>query len=122
MHFFIDDGSGKKPLASSLTFPQTKQAAAIMDTIARLIPHEGVDYDVEITFKGDYNVSVSMSIIPLTEKGEWWRKYAMEMIKKHPPTIENPEMAIPEDMPPEAMPESDDKSSKGDSPNAEVVS
>lgn len=100
MKLFLDNELGKKTL-DHLSFPQTKQAVAIMDSIARFIPHEGVDYDVEITFKGDYNPSVTMKIIPITEKGVWWQQYVMEMMKKYPPSMENPEMSISDEVPDE---------------------
>lgn len=98
MHIFEDkgDGKGRNPV-SNMSFPQTKQAAAIMDCIGRLIPQEGVDYDVEVIFKGSYNPQVSMNIVALTDKGEFWKKYVMEMIKKYPPTVENPDQALPEE-------------------------
>lgn len=98
MHIFEDNGDGKgiKPV-SNMSFPQTKQAAAIMDCIGRLIPQEGVDYDVEVIFKGSYNPSVSMNIVALTDKGEFWKKYVMEMIRKYPPMVENPDQALPEE-------------------------
>ena len=99
MHIFEDkgDGKGRKPVAK-MSFPQTKQAAAIMDCIGRLIPQEGVDYDVEVIFKGAYNPQVSMNIVALTDKGEWWKKYVMEMIRKYPPTVENPEQSLPAEL------------------------
>ena len=99
MHIFEDKGDCKvrKPV-SNMSFPQTKQAAAIMDCIGRLIPQEGVDYDVEIIFKGSYNPSVSMNIVALTDKGEFWKKYVMAMINKYPPTVENPDQAFPDDL------------------------
>ena len=100
MHAFVNGPEGRRPL-SQLTFPQTKQAAAIVDCIGRLIPQEGVDYDIEVTFKGDYDPSVSMGIVPLTDKGEWWRRYVAEMIVKYPPSVENPDMSIPEEQEPE---------------------
>lgn len=95
MHVYVNDGSGNKPVPK-MSYAQVKQAAAIMDCIGRMIPQEGVDYDIEIIFKGAYDPSVSMNIVPHTDKGEWWRKYVMEMIKVYPPSINNPEMAIPE--------------------------
>lgn len=94
MRIFVDDGRGRRP-AQQMTFAQTKQAGAIMDCFGRMIPQEGVDYDVEITFKGNYNPSVSMNIVALTDKGEWWRRYLMEMLKTYPPRVENPEPSIP---------------------------
>jgi hypothetical protein len=59
-----------------------------------MIPQEGVDYDIEITFKGMSNPDVSISIAPHTDKGRWWRDYVLDMIKKYPPTVDNPEEAI----------------------------
>ena len=98
MHIFEDkgDGNGRKTV-SNMSFPQTKQAAAIMDCIGRLIPQEGVDYDVEVIFKGSYNPQVSMNIVALTDKGEFWKKYVMSMISKYPPMVENPEQSLPEE-------------------------
>lgn len=96
MRMFLSDGGIVTPV-SKMTIPQAKQAAAIMDCFGRLIPQEGVDYDVEITFKGSYSPSVSMGVVAHTDKGEWWKKYVMEMIKKYPPTVQNPEPSIPED-------------------------
>ena len=96
MHAFVTDGNATKPI-SALSFAQTKQAAAIMDCIGRMIPHEGVDYDVQVIFQGSYAPSVSMNIIAHTDKGEWWKRYVSEMIKKYPPTVENPEPSIKED-------------------------
>ena len=96
MKLMIDDGTGKKPLPQ-MSFAQSKQAIAIADCVGRLIPHEGIDYDTEIIFKGQYDPSVSMNIIAHTDKGEFWKKYVMEMIRKYPPTVENPEQARPEE-------------------------
>lgn len=96
MRLFVDDGGGKSPL-EKMSFPQAKQAAAIMDCIGRLIPQEGVDYDVDIIFKGAYNQNVSMSIAARTDKGEWWRQYVLKMIGKYPPTVNNPEPSLPDD-------------------------
>jgi len=95
MKVAINDGKEKRPL-HNMTTPQIKQAVAIMDCIGRLIPQEGVDYDVEIVFKGANDPSVSMGVQALTDKGEWWKKYVLEFIKKYPPTIENPPEAIQE--------------------------
>ena len=95
MRLFVVDGESKKPVGK-MTFQQTKQAASVMDCIGRMIPQEGIDYDVEITFKSEYDPKVSMKVIPHTDKGEWWEKYVREMIKKYPPMVGNPEEAIPE--------------------------
>ena len=40
---------------------------------------------------------MSMSVIPLTDKGTWWKDYVVEMIRKYPPKAENPPEAIQED-------------------------
>lgn len=77
----------KKPL-QDLSFAQTKQAAAIMDCIGRLIPHEGVDYEVEIVFKSAYDPSVSLNITALTDKGTLWKEYLTKMIAKYPPVVD----------------------------------
>lgn len=95
MKLLIDEGSGRQEL-TELSFQQGKQASAIMDCIGRMIPQEGVDYDVEIIFKSKYDPSVSMNVVPHTDKGDWWKKYVMEMIRKYPPTVENPPQAIDE--------------------------
>lgn len=95
MHTYIKEGDGRKEV-KDLSWAQSKQACAIMDCFGRMIPQEGIDYDVEIVFKGANDPSVSMYMITHTEKGEWWKQYTMEMIKKYPPTVENPEQAIDE--------------------------
>lgn len=102
MKMMVEDGYDEKgerilrPL-QQMSFQQTKQAAAIMDCIGRLIPHEGVDYDVEVIFRGAYDPNVSMNISAHNEKGEWWKRYVMDMMKKHPPTVNNPEPSLPID-------------------------
>ena len=95
MRVSIDDGNGRRPLLN-MTTPQIRQAVAIMDCIGRLIPQEGVDYDVDIVFKGANDPSVSMRVLALTDKGVWWRKYVMEMIKEYPPVVGDPPQAIQE--------------------------
>ena len=96
MRMLIDDGGARRPVAE-LSYMQSRQAAAIMDCVGRLIPQEGVDYDVDIIFRGEANENLSMNITPHTDKGEWWRRYVSEMMKKYPPRVENPEMSIPEE-------------------------
>lgn len=96
MRMLVDDCGKRKPL-HQMSFPQTKQAAAIMDCIGRLIPQEGIDYDVEIIFNGPNEPNVSMNISAHTDKGEWWKQYVMKMISKYPPTVDNPEEAIQEE-------------------------
>lgn len=96
--FLLTDGHGRIEFdPSNMSFAQQKQAAAIMDCFGRLIPQEGVDYDVEIVFKGMYNPSVSVNIVPHTDKGEAWRGYLGTFMKKYPPTVSNPEPSIAED-------------------------
>lgn len=94
MKMLIEDGGSRTPI-SNLSFPQMKQSAAIMDCLGRLIPQEGVDYDIEIVFKGKYSPNVSINIVPMTDKGEWWKGYVSRMISRYPPTVENPEPSIP---------------------------
>ena len=95
---------GQQPL-KSMSFVQSKQAAAIMDGIARLIPQEGVDYDVCISFKGANNPSVSMDIIAHTDKGEWWKRYVAQIIKKYPPVVEYKGERLPESPSPSDFPD-----------------
>lgn len=73
------------------------KSVAVRDCVGRLIPKEGVDYDIEVMFNGDNDKSVSMGIVALTDKGMLWRDYAMPMLSKNPPTIENPPEAIQEE-------------------------
>ena len=80
--------NGAKVPLQNLSFAQTKQAAAVMDCIGRLIPHEGVDYEVEIIFKSAYDPSVSLNITALTDKGTLWKDYLMKMIAKYPPVVD----------------------------------
>lgn len=96
MRIFVQDGGVKRPV-TQMTLPQGKQAAAIMDYFGRLIPQEGVDYDVDIIFKGAYSPSVSMGIVAHTKKGEWWKNYALEMLKTSQPTVQNPEPSLPDE-------------------------
>lgn len=96
MRLFVQENGVRRPV-TQMTLPQSKQAAAIMDYFGRLIPQEGVDYDVEITFNGTYSPSVSMSIAANTQKGEWWKRYALEMLKTSQPTVKNPEPSLLEE-------------------------
>ena len=94
MRVFIDDGEIRKPL-DQMTYPQTRQASAIMECIGRMIPQEGIDYDVDIFFKVDYDPDLSMNIVPHTDKGEWWKRYVMEMLSKYPPEVDAPPFYVP---------------------------
>jgi len=95
---------GQQPLRN-LSFVQSKQAVAIMDGIARLIPQEGVDYDVQITFRGANDPSVSMDIVAHTDKGEWWKRYVAQMIRKYPPVVEYKGERLPESPSPSDFPD-----------------
>ena len=80
----VDKNDGTRVQLSNMSFQQTRQAAAIMDCIGRMIPQEGVDYDVEIIYKdGEYNPSLSMNIVAHTDKGEWWKRYIAEIERSH---------------------------------------
>ena len=116
MRMFLDDGTSRRPL-SQMSFMQSKQAAAIVDCIGRLYPQEGVDFDVEIVFKGENSPSVSMTIVPLTDKGEWWKRYVAEAIKIYPPSVENVGQPIEE----EFKPEPDVSEKKDEVVDAEIV-
>lgn len=93
MRLSVYENGAKRPV-NTLSLPQSKQAAAITDCIARMIPQEGVDYELEVIFQGRYDQNVSISIVPHTDKGEWWMRYASEMLKKYPPKVSNPEQAV----------------------------
>lgn len=95
---------GQQPLRN-LSFAQNMQATAIMDGIARLIPQEGVDYDVHVIFKGPNDPSVSMNIVAHTDKGEWWKQYVAQMIRKYPPVVEYKGDRLPENPTPSDFPE-----------------
>ena len=96
MKLLINDGSGTKPVAG-MSFAQNKQAAAVMDCIGRLIPQEGIDYDVEIIFKSEYDPQIAINLVAHTDKGEWWKEYVSKMINKYPPQVKNPDPAIQEE-------------------------
>ena len=115
MKFFLENEKGRT-LIEDLSYAQSKQAVAIMDAVARLIPQEGIDYDVNITFKGEYNPSVSMKIEAHTDKGEFWKQYVAQMIGKYPPKVDYAGDALPENpIPPE-------EGEQKEEPDAEIVS
>ena len=97
MKLLVKSGDGGTTPVKEMSYMQSRQAGAIADCIGRLIPQEGVDYDMVVIFNGEADDNVQMRITPLTDKGEWWRGYVAEMIKKYPPNVENPDMSIPED-------------------------
>ena len=81
MKFFIKEGDEERPLlVTELSTTQLWQASAISDGIARMIPHEGVDYDVRMR-------GASFNILPLTDKGVEWSGYVDKMILVTPPDI-----------------------------------
>lgn len=96
MKMFMDCNGSMSPV-SQMSYIQSRQAIAVMDCIGRLIPQEGVDYDIVLTFKGKNDSNISIGIEARTDKGTWWMDYVTKMIKKYPPKIENPEMSIEED-------------------------
>ena len=81
MKLFIQEGEAARPL-EHMNGAQTRQAGVVMDRIAGLIPHEGVDYDVEITFSSSDKASVGVRIVAHTKKGEFWRDYVAHMMKE----------------------------------------
>lgn len=96
MRYILRDGQGGKVQLTELSFGQSKQAAAIVDAIGRLIPIEGVDYEVDVIFSTTDANNVSLNIVSKTDKGEWWKRYVMGFISKYPPTIEAPGEPLPD--------------------------
>lgn len=90
MKLYSVDRSGKRYEMENPSYGRTRQAMAVMDAIGRLIPQEGVDYSVSITFNDAKVDDISIEIDPHTDKGEEWRDYLKVFLKKYPPTIENP--------------------------------
>lgn len=97
MKVFSKNKDGARYEISDLSFMRTKQVISVMDAIGRLIPQEGVDYSVEITFDDTNPSAVSLLIKAHTDKGELWKSYVEEMIGKYPPTINPPGEAIPDE-------------------------
>ena len=70
MKFFMMDGEGRKEIMVDQLSPlNLRQASVVADAVARLIPHEGVDYDVSISADG------RLRMFAHTDKGEAWREY-----------------------------------------------
>lgn len=86
MRLFVDDGAGRQPV-SRMSFMQTKQAAAVMDGIGRLIPHQGVDYDVTID-------NDEFGMTPLTDKGAAFKEFVGASFVRNPPDIDAGDGAI----------------------------
>lgn len=81
MKMFLRDGESSHEISvSDLSVMNIRQAAAITDAVARLIPHEGVDYEI----KGD---GVNFSFNGITDKGELWCRFIHGYAKKHPINI-----------------------------------
>lgn len=97
MRVFSTDKEGTRRELGNLSFMRTKQAISVMDAIGRLIPQEGIDYSVEITFDDTNPSAVSLLIKAHTDKGELWKSYVEKMIGKYPPTINPPGEAIPDE-------------------------
>jgi len=90
---FLERASGKKIPVGKLSFKQQQRVVILADALARLIPQEGVDYDVDVILDGDSR-RVSMEIIPLTDKGALWRDYVKKMIRVYPPSADYKGFAI----------------------------
>lgn len=84
--FKVENGQLEPTALEKLSVGQMHQTAAIADCLGRLIPTEGVDYDVHVILRGKNETRVSMQIEPLTDKGKWWKEYVSKMIHKYPPT------------------------------------
>lgn len=116
--------NGAKVPLQDLSFAQVKQAAAVMDCIGRLIPHEGVDYEVEIVFKSAYDPSVSLNITALTDKGTLWKEYLTKMIAKYPPVVDYRGDVLPDvpEVPDESQERQERQEPKEEAGDAKVVS
>lgn len=76
MRFFTEDAGGARHeiLVTELSGHQLRQAAAIADTVAGMIPHEGVDYGLKVP--GD---NAPFDLEAYTDKGRAWCGYVAEM-------------------------------------------
>jgi hypothetical protein len=90
MKLFSVGADGKRNEIAQPSYMRIRQAVSVMDAIGRLIPQEGVDYSVSITFNERNASSIQIGIEPHTDKGEAWRDYLDVYLRKYPPTIENP--------------------------------
>lgn len=88
--------------APEVSLSDTKEhVAALIHTaftsgVCGLIPKPEKDYHLEITFNGEYSSNVSMNVAAITDRGMFWRDYVIKMMRKYPPTLNNPAMAIEE--------------------------
>lgn len=74
---------------------EVKKIGAIVDCLARLIPQEGVDYNLKLTLEDGGNIK--LNITPLTDKGVFWRDYVSKMIHKYPPNANYVGYQIPKE-------------------------
>lgn len=60
--------------------PQLYKIGVVYESLARLLPTEGRDYDIEFSFKGESD-SVSVEFKPKNELGKLWCRYCREALK-----------------------------------------
>ena len=60
---------------------QRRRMGAVYDTLARLLPTEGRDYDVSFSFDGKSESGVSVSFKPYTELGRIWCDYCTKVLR-----------------------------------------
>lgn len=83
MKFFLETEERRQEMSvNDLSSLQLRQATVVADTVARLIPHEGVDYEVDIP-----GSDTSFGIRPVTDKGEAWSEYVLSMMRSYPPRL-----------------------------------
>lgn len=83
MKFFLETAGHRQEMSvNDLSSLQLRQATVVADTVARLIPHEGVDYEVDIP-----GSDVPFGIRPVTDKGEAWGEYVSTMMRSDPPRL-----------------------------------
>lgn len=83
MKFFLETAGHRQEMSvNDLSSLQLRQAAVVADTVARLIPHEGVDYEVDIP-----GSDAPFGIRPFTDKGEAWGEYVLSMTRSDPPRL-----------------------------------
>lgn len=90
MKFFLETEERRQEMSvNDLSSLQLRQATVVADTVARLIPHEGVDYEVDIP-----GSDTPFGIRPVTDKGEAWSEYVLAMMRSDPPRLgEDPHMS-----------------------------
>ena len=81
MKFMMMEGEGAREVSvDELSGVNIRQAAAIADAIGRLIPHEGVDYCIDIS-RGE------LSLMPENEKGVEWCRFLRDSMSRNPPYV-----------------------------------